>query len=228
MEKKNISADVAVPVEGRISGEANISDLVLVERIMVGDPKAFGALCSKYSPFIRQYAFTRVNSPELADDLTQEVLMKVYTGIGRYRRDYTFSAWVWRVMKNHIVDHYRKAASRVLSTKRNLSISCEDFDAGSSEVKGLVPENTIAGDGMESDMRIRDRERREYVSRLMGLVSDRERRVLYLYFFEGRTYEEICDDMGIPMGTMKVLMMRGKAKMRKSIGGFERIEGLLA
>lgn len=207
---------------------ANAHDIHLVERIKANDPKAFDALYTKYSPFLKHYIFRKVHNLRTVDDLTHDILLKVYTNIHRYRADYTFSSWVWGVMKNFMVDYYRKDGKAVLSTMRNSSIVCEDVEAETVREHAMVFENSLPSEGYEADRRLMDRERREFVQGLLALVNERERRVVLMFFFEGKSYEQISDELKMPMGTMKVLMMRAKEKMKRNIGQFSNIEGLLA
>lgn len=200
----------------------------LVERLKSGDKRAFDALYRKYSPFIKHYIFTKVHNPRMVDDMTQDILMKVYANIDKYKVQSTFSSWVWRIMKNYMVDHYRKDPRVTLSTAKNVGISCEDIDGDTAREHSVMFENTLAGPGYEADLKLRDRERRDYVSQLLGVVNDRERRVIQMYFFEGKSYEEISEELEVPMNTMKVVMLRAKEKMRQHIGAFKSIEGLLA
>lgn len=214
-------------IADRKFSSASKQDLILVDRVKSGDKKAFDVLYSRYSPFIRHYIFERVHNQRTVEDMTHDVLMKVYANIHKFRVEYTFSSWVWRILKNYMVDYYRKDPRTTLSTSRNLGISCED-QSYEEDGKSVVYENTLSGPGFESDLRVRARERRDYVKDLLGVVNERERRVIELYFFEGKSYEEISQELEVPMNTMKVLMLRAKDKMRRHIGSFDRIEGLLS
>lgn len=215
-------------VAGSGFSEANIQDLALVERLKSRDPKAFEALYRKYSPFISQYIFRKVHNQRLVEDLTHDILMKVYANIGKYKVRYTFSAWVWGVMKNFMVDYYRRDGKTVLSTMRNASIACEDMESEDARSQSMVFENSLPSEGYEADLRMLARERRDYVNNLLGFISERERRVVVMYFFEEKGYEQIAEELNMPLGTMKVLMLRAKEKMKRRIGGFGNIEGLLA
>jgi RNA polymerase sigma-70 factor (ECF subfamily) len=208
--------------------ESSREDIQLVDALKSGDKRAFDALYRKYSPFIKHYIFDRVRNQRMVDDMTQDILMRVYSSIDKYRVESTFSAWVWRIMKNYMVDYYRKDPRVTLSTAKNLGIACEDTDSDTARQHVMVFENTLAGPGLEADLRIRDRERKECVRSLLGVVNDRERRVLEMFFFEGKTYEEIACELEVPMNNMKIVMYRAKEKIRKHIGSYERIEGLLS
>lgn len=208
--------------------EPNMQDLTILERLKSGEKNAFDILYRKYSPFIRHYIFQKVHNQRVVDDMTQDILLKVYANLDKYKVQCTFNSWVWSIVKNYMVDHYRRDPRVVLSTAKNVGISCEDIDGDTARERSVVFENTLAGSGLEADRKLRARERREYVRELLGVVNERERRVIEMYFFEGRSYDEIADELEVPINTMKVIMVRAKEKMRKHIGAFSSIEGLLA
>lgn len=212
---------------GRFS-EPNMQDLTILERLKSGEKNAFDFLYKKYSPFIRHYIFQKIHNQRVVDDMTQDILLKVYANLDKYKVQCTFNSWVWSIVKNYMVDHYRRDPRVVLSTAKNVGISCEDIDGDTARERSVVFENTLAGSGLEADRRLRSRERKEYVRELLGVVNERERRVVELYFFEGKSYDEIADELEVPINTMKVIMVRAKEKMRKHIGAFSSIEGLLA
>ncbi len=208
--------------------EPNMQDLKALERIKAGEKEAFEFLYAKYSPFTKHFIFRKVHNQRMVDDMVHDIFLKVYANIDKYKVQCTFNSWYWTIVKNHMKDHYRKDPRVVLSTAKNASISCEDLDGDTAREKSLVFENTLEGKGYESDLRIRDRERKDCVRELLGVVNERERRVVEMYFFEGKSYDEIASELEVPMNTMKVLMVRAKEKMRKHLGSFDRIEGLLA
>jgi RNA polymerase sigma-70 factor (ECF subfamily) len=208
--------------------EPNMQDLKALELIKSGKKDAFDFLYRKYSPFIKIFIFRKVHNQRMVDDMTHDIFLRVYANIDKYKVQCTFNSWLWTIVKNYMKDHYRKDPRVVLSTAKNAFISCEDVDGDVAREKSLVFENTLEGKGLEADLRVRDRERKECVERLLGLVNERERKVIRMYFFEGKSYDEIASELEISMSSMKVLMLRAKEKMRKHVGSFERIEGLLA
>lgn len=208
--------------------EPNMRDLAILERIKSGDKSAFKAIHAKYAPFIRQYVYFRVHNNAVTEDILQDIMYKVYANIDKYRVEHTFNTWVWRIVKNHMVDHHRKTKTTVLSTVSNVAISCEDLDPDAAREHSMVFENTIEDSGSRTDGRINQREMRSFVGDLLGIVSDRERRILEMFFFEEKSYSEIADELDVPLGTMKVLLLRAKEKLRSHRGAMETAKTLLA
>ena len=214
-------------IKARFS-EPNMRDLEVLDRIKAGDDKAFRAIYSKYAPFVKQYVYMRVHNPKMTEDIVQDIMSKVWTNLDKYKVEHTFNTWLWRIVKNHMVDHYRKATNTVLNTATNVGISCEDLDFDSAREQGVVFENTIEDTGRMADGRINERDIAGFVKSIMGSVSERERRVLEMYFFEEMSYSEIADELDIPLNTMKVILLRVKEKLRNRTGALETAKALLA
>jgi RNA polymerase sigma-70 factor (ECF subfamily) len=208
--------------------EANMKDLQVLERIKAGDDRAFRAIHSKYAPFVRQYVYLRVYNKTMTEDIVQDIMAKVWSSLDKYKVDRTFNSWLWRIVRNHMVDHYRKSTVTVLNTATNLGISCEDADVDSAREQHVVFENVIEDRSLMADRRTDERDVASFVDSILGSVSGRERRIMEMYFFEERSYTEIADELEIPLNTMKVLLMRVKEKIRNRTGAMETAKTLLA
>lgn len=206
----------------------NIEDLSALDRFLSGDSKGFDFIYRKYYPFMRHYVYGKVHNNRLVEDMVHDIMMRVHRNIGTYERKCTFSSWVWRIVKNYLVDHYRKAPKTALNTSVNLSISNEDLDPDAAREQGVVFENTMAGNLSGADHRLLGNERKRFVQDLLKCVSENERKVMVKYFFEGKSYDEIALEMDVPVGTMKGWLHRAKEKMRKKLGGIEAIESLVS
>ena len=80
----------------------------LVERAAKGDGEAFGEIYGMYMDPIYRYVFYQVKNRATAEDLTEEVFIKAWRGIAKYRfRERPFSAWLYRIAHNHVVDYFR-------------------------------------------------------------------------------------------------------------------------
>lgn len=84
-------------------------DLELVSRSKGGDVEAFGALYERYLERIYRYVRVRVSEETIAEDMTENVFLRAYESIDRYQeRGFPFSAYLYRIARNQIVDYYRK------------------------------------------------------------------------------------------------------------------------
>jgi RNA polymerase sigma-70 factor (ECF subfamily) len=121
---------------------SELTDSVLVARAKKGDSDAFGQLYRRYAEDIYRYLFVRLGETKDAEDLAEEVFFRAFQALGGYReRGWQFSAFLYRVAKNMLIDHYRKRKMDVpLSTSETKPDSLRPLDdhvIQSEELKAL-------------------------------------------------------------------------------------------
>lgn len=163
----------------------------LVRRAVAGDASAFGALYDRYLERVYRYVYYRVASAEEAEDLTEEIFLKAWEAIGRYREQgVPFSAWLMRLAHNHVVDHFR--------TRRTTMPLAETLPARTPD-----PEHT-------AEQRLAT----EAVLQAMQGLTSEQQQVLLLRFVEELDHSEIAAIMGKNEGAVRALQFRGLAALR--------------
>jgi len=166
---------------------------LLVEGAIGGDADAFGRLYDMYVDRVYRHVYYRVGSIEDAEDLTQQVFLKAWQAIGRYKKTSSpFLAWLMRISHNLVIDFYRSKKD-----KAYLDFEIASRDSHSS------PE-TVAE--MEFDQQ---RVRRA----ILRLPADQQQVVL-MSFIEGFPYAEIASALGKSEGAVRVIQHRALKKMR--------------
>ncbi len=176
----------------------------LVERAQSGDGGAFGELYEQFSPEIFRYLLRHLNGRrESAEDLTEEVFVKVLERLGSYQfRGLPFSAWLYRIARNHMIDHLRSRPRQVISSL--------DFAPEIPEKKAeLVMDRSL--------------DRHELSYALERLTSD-QRHVVTLRFLDGFTTAETAEIMGKTEDAVKKLQARGLVQLRRIIEQARRAE----
>jgi RNA polymerase sigma-70 factor (ECF subfamily) len=161
-----------------------------------GDTAAVGRLYDELVGPIYRYAAVRVRRREDAEDLTQLVFERVVTSLPRYRsRGRPFEAWVFRIARNAVIDHVRRARPH-----------------------DPLPEETLAwnGEGLEA-LSVRGEEVRE-LRRAMAALTPDQQEALALRFAAGLSAEEAAQVMGRRAGTVRGLTFRAIASLRRQIG----------
>jgi len=154
------------------------------------------------------YRFTgRVDE---AEDLTQEVFVKVYQTLGRYREsDGPFGAWLVAVARNHAIDHYRRGRQERMRRADDPAL-LESIPARQ--------EHPIAG--------LEREERKRLVHSGLRALPAELRLPLVLCDLSGMPYEEIAGQLGIPLGTVKSRINRARLELAKRLlGRHRRLEG---
>ncbi|MFC2017308.1 RNA polymerase sigma factor [Chloroflexota bacterium] len=171
----------------------------LVERAIGGDLKAFGELYSSYLEPIYRYVFYHVKDRMTAEDVTEEVFIKAWKGIRSCKgKEQTFSAWLYRIAHNHVVDYFRSSRQKHFSAK----YSATEMD------------NTAEVDSPETEVDAK-LEWQELLEKISYLPQN-QKQVIILKFTEGLDNREIMDKSP---GAIRVLQMRALAKLRRSLGG---------
>ena len=174
----------------------------LIKRAQEGDVRAFEALLAGHLPQVRRFARAFSGSDTDADDLAQEALLKVYRSLKLFRYQAAFSTWLYAVVRNVFLDVARSRGQRERQR--------ED---------PLQPEHAqVAGESVAADERIdREQERRRLWDALRQ-VPEEFRSALVLFDIEGRTYDEVAAIEGVPIGTVKSRLSRGRAHLRRILG----------
>lgn len=177
------------------------SDRELVATANTGVEGSFEELVRRYQRPISAYVYRMVGDYESALDLTQEIFIKVYGSLARYRVEFKFSTWIYKIAHNAAVDHLRRSSGR----ERSLSSGTEgdQYDLP-IESGNLSPEQ-------ESERKERKLEIESVVRSLPGAY----RELIVLRHSQDLTYEEIVAVTGLPLGTVKNRLFRAREMMRQ-------------
>ncbi len=149
----------------------------------------------------------------ITEDLALETLERAFEKIGQYKGTSAFSTWVFNIANNLLVDHIRKDKRVDVISVDGINYHEGLGSFGGSEDRDLfeIASTTLTPEQMT--------ERDQYYALLHEAVSqdlsEKERTAISLFYFSERTYEEITDEMAIPMGTVKVLLFRAKEKLER-------------
>ncbi len=172
----------------------------LVELAREGRADAYAELVRAYQSKVFSMAYSFTGNRESADDLSQEIFLKAYLALPRFRFGSTFGTWLYRVAANHIKDFLRKR-----SKVREISLE-------------TVREPAAAGDaiaGLESERE--DERRRTLVRRELATLPEKYRMVLTLRDVEGLPYDEIARVLGLSPGTLDSRLHRARKMLRNKV-----------
>jgi RNA polymerase sigma-70 factor (ECF subfamily) len=181
----------------------------LVQKSQKGDEDAYRVLVERYQRKVFNMAFSLTLNPDVADDLAQEVFIKAYYALPKFKHKAAFSTWLHQITVNHIRDYLRKAS-------RMKSVSFE-------ETMRDVP--TYADD---VEIRERDEElaqRKKLVHEAMATLPEKYRVILSLRDIQGLQYDEISRVLDISPGTVDSRLHRARKILKKKIKPFLTKEG---
>jgi len=170
------------------------SDEELVARSLRGDTEAFGVLVLRYRGIVTGVAYRIAGDAALADDIAQETFIRLWTKLGAFRPEGNLKGWVCRIAANLTIDALRRR-------KPTMDISRLDLTAGGKGPEGAV----VSG---EQTVQVR--------AALMRLPVD-SRTVLVLREYEGLSYQEIADALGVPLGTVKSRLNDARRRLKDEL-----------
>lgn len=172
-------------------------DYMLVERAKFGDQQAYAELMGRYRDAIYFMLLKMVNNASDAEDLTIEAFGKAFKSIHQYAPNFAFSTWLFKIATNNCIDFIRKRRSDHIS----LDQAEDDQDRMSSSVQSstLDPEESM----------IRN-QKANLLRSVVTKLKPRYRRLVELRYFNEFSYEEIAEEMDLPIGTVKAQLFRAR------------------
>ena len=182
------------PASGETGDDRAAEDLRIVREVLEGRSERFRELVIRYQNLVAGIAWRSGCRREDAEDVVSEVFLKVYKNLHQFRPDHAFSTWLYKLTANHVVDRSRRAKK----------------ERGRTEMPEQVEDHTPgAEEGMETD------ERHALVRKALEFVDERYREVMHLVYVEGLKVDETARVLGVPEGTVKTRLMRGREALRK-------------
>lgn len=175
-----------------------LSDEKLVETIRESNQEYFTYIVERYQNKIFTYIYRLIGNGDEAEDLTQDVFVKVYKNLYGFDTKRKFSSWIYRISHNEAVNYLKKK-----SYFKILSIEQNEFLQNTMTTTENLVEKIIK---KESAGKIRE---------LMNKISFKYREVLVLRYYEEKSYDEISDILRMPVNTVGTMINRAKAKLEK-------------
>jgi RNA polymerase sigma factor (sigma-70 family) len=187
--------------------DAHVAAL-LVRRCIAGDAGAWEEIVQQYHRRIYNICYRFTGSGSDADDLTQEVFIKMYRTLNTYDVNRgALMTWVTTVTRNLLVDHFRKARQERLT---------DSLDTTSSDHEDAMPlADRIPDHAPTPDSKVQSRETREVVHEALQRLSPELREAVILRDLQDMDYREIATVLRVPEGTVKSRINRGRAELAR-------------
>jgi RNA polymerase sigma-70 factor (ECF subfamily) len=181
-----------------------VKDSELVARLQAGDESAFVELVTRYQVRLVRFAETIVGSRAVAEEVTQDTWLAVMRGVERFEGRSSFQTWLFRILLNRA----RSAIGREIRAGRPDDTMEERFDASGAWASPPVPWADQVDDRLVAEhlaARVQD---------LLPRLPEHQRRVVVLRDVDGVSAEDVALLLGISDGNQRVLLHRGRAKLR--------------
>jgi RNA polymerase sigma-70 factor (ECF subfamily) len=168
---------------------AEIDERELVSRCRAGDEAAFGELVDRYKNLVYAMVYRMVNDRSQADDLAQEVFLKVHRGLPYFRGEARLATWIYRIVANVCVQARGK--------RREVTADEDLPDRG-------------AADTSFADLELKDR-----LEKAIAQLPDQYRMLIAAHYLQGIQYEALAEALNMPLGTVKTHLYRAKRQLRE-------------
>jgi RNA polymerase sigma-70 factor (ECF subfamily) len=202
-----------VPTEEAISKEERRKrnreeDHLLVRRALDGDEKAFARLRDKYWGSLNAMLYRMVKNRLDAEDLTQEAFIKAFQSLPNFSFDYAFSTWLYKIASNNTIDYLRKRRINTVSLDEPLKTDRGDVERQIPDSGAPMP-----------DAPMTSKERSEILQKAIEDLPEKYRKVIELRHTKDMEYQDIADELDLPLGTVKAHLFRARARLLKALQG---------
>jgi RNA polymerase sigma factor (sigma-70 family) len=180
--------------------EKALYDLNLVRRAVdKKDQKAYAELMGRYRDSIYFMLLKMINNKDDAEDLTIEAFGKAFNRLHQYTPNYAFSTWLFKIASNNCIDWIRKQKKKMLSIDN--PIGTDDGDEMHIELKGH---------GLDPSEVVIKEQKSEVMREVVEKLKPRYRTLVELRYYKEYSYEEIADELDLPLGTVKAQLFRAR------------------
>lgn len=185
-------------------------DVLLMLAFQQGDYASFESLMRKYYKRIFHFLCRMLGDRDAAEDVSQEVFLRVYQSAPKYRSNAKFQTWLYTIAKNLALNELRRQKRPMVS-----------LDAEVSSDGGQMMRRQIADEkGQDPSERIRHLELVEAVKNAIEKLPENQRMAVILYRYEQMSYEEIAKSLEISLSAVKSLLSRARESLRKQLSSF--------
>lgn len=188
-------------LNSRFSQKA-LEDFKLIDMAVDGDEKAYAKLLTRYKRPVYHMILKMVRNVDDSEDLTIESFAKAFKSLHKFKKDFTFSTWLFRIATNNTIDFIRKKRLKTLSISntytdddgQSVSIEVEDGNLNPQEVAIKA-------------------QKEELIQIFVNMLPAKYQKLVRLRYFNELSYEEIAQELEAPLGTVKAQLHRARELM---------------
>ena len=182
----------------------NQSNGDLINQALQGNEQAYAEIVHLYKDKIYGMVFRMVKNKVEAEDLTQETFIKAFNSLATFNSEYAFSTWLYKIAANNCIDHFRKKRLKTLPIDKPVQIR-------DNEVQREFPDQSE----QEPDNKLLNKERNTLIQEAIDALPPKYRKAILLRHTKDKSYEEIAEELNLPLGTVKVRIFRAREMLKK-------------
>lgn len=180
-------------------------DEILIKEALAGNQKAFKLLLNKHREAIYHVILKIVHNQEEARDLVQETFMKAFGSLTTYKSEYRFTTWLYRIAANSSIDYLRRKKIDSLSLDRPLET--KDGNVGIE----------VADWTYNPEVDLDSKQKVFSINQAIDSLPKKYREVILYRHKQDKSYEQIAEILGIPVGTVKARIFRARELLKKKL-----------
>ena len=181
-------------------------DVILMLEFKEGNKASFEKLMTTYFPRILNFIFRFIKNREIAEDLTQEVFIKVYNNGKNYQPKAKFKTWLYTIARNISLNEIRKNKQIIVS-----------LDETVSSKEGVMSRQVADGTVMRADEEMQQEERAEMIRQAIKRLPENQQIAVVLRRYDNFSYDEIAQTMGTTSKAVKSLLSRAKEHLKNRL-----------
>lgn len=185
-------------------------DVILMLEFQKGDKASFEKLMERNYKRIFNFIYRFVGQEETAEDLAQEVFIKIYKNAASYRPQAKFQTWACQIAKNLSLNELRRLK------KPDVSLD-ETFETGEGQVTRQIPDERTPTPYQS----ITEKEKADIIKEAVESLPDNQRMAVILRRYENMSYEDIAKSLGCSLEAVKSLLNRAKENLKEKLSGLE-------
>jgi len=183
------------------------SDAPLVARALAGEQKAYADLMARHRGPLYNLLYNMVHNREETEDLLQEAFMKAFAALHTFNKEFAFSTWLYKIAINTTIDHLRKKKLQTYSLDKPIQSREGELKREYADVHATT------------DNELLSTEKSSLIAQAIAELPDHYREAIILRHTEEKSYEEIAEITGVPLGTVKARIFRAREMLKHKLKG---------
>jgi len=185
--------------------ESRKEDSRLIKAALKGDQPSFRSLMKKYHDQVYNLLYRMVHEKDEVEDLTQEAFIKAFQSLQNFNEEFAFSTWLYKIATNNCIDYIRKKKLATFSIDKPI-------ESKDGEYSFEIPDSTY-----EPDKTLIARQRSKVLEDAVNSLPEKYRTVILMRHSEDKDYQEIADELHLPLGTVKAHIFRAREILYKKL-----------
>lgn len=182
-----------------------IPDIELIRQALEGDQQAYTEILKKYRAPLYNLLYRMVKNKMETEDLVQEAFIKAFNSLASFNDDYAFSTWLYKIAINNCIDHFRKKKLKTFPIDKPI------------ESKDGTIQREFPDASYQPDKSLLSKEKNKLIDEAIQNLPEKYRTAIVLRHNDDKSYDEISDIMGIPLGTVKARIFRAREMLKKQL-----------